>query len=505
MNALTVGSRLLGLTLVAALVAACSPSSITPPDGGFDATVNNPPRCIAGASAACGCTDGRTGAQICGTDGVYQTCQCTGPVPTGLPRCIPNMTASCQCADLRVGAQMCQADGTYSVCSCNGVAPTDAGDVPVAPTDGGIASGCNADGGIECDGDWAGHCAPGCAATQCCSPQHGAFACVARDAQGHCPAADLWIDRDRVNTSLNQEFHYFAANNCALIEHCVSAPGVRRLLRFDTRTPNTGGADMFLGPPSTSNPNFEYSSCHNHYHFNTYANYELLNSDGTIAATGHKQAFCLIDLDHYDAPASFPAHYNCGNQGIQMGFADIYGSGLDCQWVDITDVAPGTYSLRIRLNEQHLLNEANYDNNVIDVPVTINAATPDEMNLDPTNACVAMQTGTGRTCGWTVEGPARACTPGAHVTAGCSATCGLGSCTGDTMIRVYEGDRTAPGSITPDVGSIAINDDSGCPRDGGNDLCSSVGFTCPASGRYTLLTGPYRSNETAVCTVAVTP
>jgi hypothetical protein len=262
---------------------------------------------------------------------------------------------------------------------------------------------------------------------------------------------------------------------------------------------------MYLGPPSTSNPYFEFSTCHGHYHFNTYANYELLNSDGTVAATGHKQAFCLIDLDHYSAPATQPGHYNCGDQGIQMGFADIYGSGLDCQWVDITDVAPGSYLLRIRLNEEHVLNESNYGNNVAEVPVTINAATPDEMNLDPLVACVAMQAGLGRNCGWSANGTPRTCAPGSMVTIGCSETCGLGSCTGDSMIRVYEGDRTVAGSITPDLAPLASNDDSGCPRDGGGDLCSRTNFMCPVSGRYTVLTAPYRSNETMTCNIAVMP
>lgn len=33
-------------------------------------------RCIVGASAACACTDGRSGAQVCGTDGFFNACIC---------------------------------------------------------------------------------------------------------------------------------------------------------------------------------------------------------------------------------------------------------------------------------------------------------------------------------------------------------------------------------------------------------------------------------------------
>lgn len=504
------GSLFLGV----ALLQACAP-----PAGGsdaaspVDAASSALPRCVPGAAASCGCSDGRTGAQVCTADGVFGACACSGLPPDRNPpaRCVPNMAVGCVCDDLRMGVQTCGADGSYGACRCPGSPSLDASVSPDASADAsgaGDGGGCNPEGGIQCDGDWVGRCTPACTAAQCCSPQNGAFACVARDARGQCPAADLFIDADRVRTSATVQFRYFAPTNCALVERCVNGPGMRRLLRFDTRTPNQGTADMYLGAPSTTNPNFEYSTCHNHYHFNTYANYQLLATDGSVAARGHKQAFCLEDIDHAN-PMTGPAmaRYTCGNQGISMGWADIYNSGLDCQWVDVTDVAPGSYVLRITVNEAHLLNESNYDNNVINVPVTISAPTPDELNTDPLRACAAPQMGLDRTCGWTLEG-AHSCTPTARVTLGCSAACGLGTCTGDTMLRVYDGDRTAPGSLTPDLVALGQNDDSGCALPmgmTGNDLCSRVSFNCPASGRYTVLTAPYRSAERATCNLAVGP
>jgi hypothetical protein len=32
--------------------------------------------CVPGASAACACTDGRAGAQLCGKDGTFEACVC---------------------------------------------------------------------------------------------------------------------------------------------------------------------------------------------------------------------------------------------------------------------------------------------------------------------------------------------------------------------------------------------------------------------------------------------
>ena len=42
--------------------------------------------------------------------------------------------------------------------------------------------------------------------------------------------------------------------------------------------------------------------------------------------------------------------YGCSNMGISALCGDIYGSGLSCQWIDVTDVADGTYFLIVRAN-----------------------------------------------------------------------------------------------------------------------------------------------------------
>lgn len=39
--------------------------------------------CVAGASAQCTCANGKTGAQVCGSDGTYGQCSCTGSAGTG--------------------------------------------------------------------------------------------------------------------------------------------------------------------------------------------------------------------------------------------------------------------------------------------------------------------------------------------------------------------------------------------------------------------------------------
>jgi hypothetical protein len=44
------------------------------------------------------------------------------------------------------------------------------------------------------------------------------------------------------------------------------------------------------------------------------------------------------------------AQYGCGVMGISSMCGDIYGSGLACQWIDITGVPEGLYTLVVRTN-----------------------------------------------------------------------------------------------------------------------------------------------------------
>jgi len=183
--------------------------------------------------------------------------------------------------------------------------------------------------------------------------------------QGGCPLPDLTVDGDFADAQMAEQT--FPADHCAVVEGCVGAPGTRRLLRFNTRTPNLGPGDLHLGSPEDS-ALFEHSPCHGHYHFTGYADYRLLDLAGTEVGAGHKQAFCLVDLD---CPAGMVGDYRCDFQGISAGCADIYSQALDCQWVDVTDVPSGQYRLVIEINGERLLAEADYTNNVAEVPVVV--------------------------------------------------------------------------------------------------------------------------------------
>ncbi len=315
--------------------------------------------------------------------------------------------------------------------------------------------------------------------------------CRALTAGQACPLPDLTVSADAARTSLSIGHETFAPTSCALVEGCVAGPGDRRLLRFSTETPNIGAVDMVLGDPSTQ-PGFESSTCHGHYHFEGYAEYQLLDKTGAVAATGHKQAFCLLDLQSLPGTTTGP-RFHCGFQGISAGWSDVYGSGLDCQWVDITGVAPGSYLLRITVNGARTLPESNYDNNTIQVPVTIPADGVIEPPGDPLAACSAPVVGPNRDCGWEVASgqQAVACVPGTPVTLGCG--CGTDTCGSDPVLRVCDGGEACIAATA----LASIDDTCG--------LCPQAGFVCPASGTYTVLTAPYAPGSAYACQVSATP
>jgi len=321
-----------------------------------------------------------------------------------------------------------------------------------------------------------------CGASQVCCIAGFIGSCQTLSRGEVCPLPDLTVSAEVAEASLIINQETFPADSCAIEEGCVVESGNRRLLRFSTMTPNIGETDLVLGDP-TGTPGFEFAPCHNHFHFNGYARYELVNGIGEIVAVGHKQAFCLLDSMPVE-PGAPPGRFHCGFQGLTRGWADIYDSSLDCQWVDITGVADGDYLLRISINPDHVIEESNYDNNTVEVPVTITPPGP----VEPLSVCATPEQGPLRECGWDFAPgfQGAACTPGELTSVGC---CAAGSCGGDPMLRVCEGTE-ACGAQT----ALGFVDDT-C------GFCPQLEFECPPSGVFSVLSGAFSSNAPFACEV----
>lgn len=163
----------------------------------------------------------------------------------------------------------------------------------------------------------------------------------------------------------------FDAGSCEVQEGLIGA-GTRRLIRYNTEVRNIGARDMVMPPPQ-DNPFFEYHDCHGHWHFKAFASSRLLDLQGNELRVSNKVSFCLLDGLRWRADAAVNARYDCENQGIQAGWADVYDSGLPGQWIEIGDLPPGQYQLELTVNPENILTETNYDNNTVTIPFTVPA------------------------------------------------------------------------------------------------------------------------------------
>ncbi len=164
-------------------------------------------------------------------------------------------------------------------------------------------------------------------------------------------------------------------------EGCAGATTGRDLVRLSLTTRNIGPGAETLGDPMCpacethpgavcGNPDFICSPAggHNHVHYQNFLRYEIVDPSGVVAAVGGKRSFCLAESMCLNEGAF---HHGCGNQGLDPGCSDTYSYYLGCQYVDVTDVPDGTYSLRVTVDPLQQIDEASEDNNVIEEPVLI--------------------------------------------------------------------------------------------------------------------------------------
>lgn len=188
----------------------------------------------------------------------------------------------------------------------------------------------------------------------------------------NCPGGpDLTIVESAIVNSL--EIRQEAATACMVDEGCMNGFGDRTVLAFDTHIKNIGDLDYYVGNPTDNPDQFTFQNCHGHAHYEGYADYILHKPTGESIPIGHKNGFCVMDLECSDGGT---AQYGCSNMGISKQCGDIYAKYLDCQWIDITDVDTGEYILAVKVNWDQSPDalghyESNYDNNWAQVCIRI--------------------------------------------------------------------------------------------------------------------------------------
>jgi subtilisin-like proprotein convertase family protein len=239
---------------------------------------------------------------------------------------------------------------------------------------------------------------------------------------------DLSIDADRLRASI-RVINNATVTQAEVDEGCARARTGRTLIRFEVKTPNFGPGDIHFGAvscrstdpsPSCSGVNcfddpncccngrntctasggnfgnsFEFACAHGHIHFKSFAEYRLLTPDGQVAASGHKQSFCLMDIESATSndACSNPNGFTCGDQGIHAGCADVYNASLPCSFVDATGVPPGDYVLQVTIDPLDVVAESNESNNVATASVRI--GTPPPPTPNPSRALYLVRDGAG--------------------------------------------------------------------------------------------------------------
>jgi hypothetical protein len=226
---------------------------------------------------------------------------------------------------------------------------------------------------------------------------------------------DLIVDEKATRNNWLVRVEDLPANFCSVEEGNIT-PGTHTLLRFTVTTPNIGDGDVFIGSPlAHMDPNgdgdfsdqdglFEFASCHDHFHFQHYATYRLLDASGKEWKAA-KRGFCMLDTDPYNVNNGDGTwtYRSCGTasrdgfQGISTGWSDTYMFFLGGQYfvLDGGDgqpvIPPGAYIIEVHVNPPfapgkkgvcarakdpatglcHQIAESNYANNIGRVAITI--------------------------------------------------------------------------------------------------------------------------------------
>jgi hypothetical protein len=149
--------------------------------------------------------------------------------------------------------------------------------------------------------------------------------------------------------------------------------------------------------PLPASTYYEPAVMHKHWHLLGFDRFQLLAGNGAVVVADRKNGFCLGDRYDISDAASLPhavrddgtpqgnlgvalADNDCKMhnpsaldvmEGISVGSGDNYDYTVDYQWLDITAVPSGTYTVVNTVNPDHSIVESNYANNSSSIAISL--------------------------------------------------------------------------------------------------------------------------------------
>jgi len=283
--------------------------------------------------------------------------------------------------------------------------------------------------------------------------------CEAIDRAAACPLPDLAVLASGAGATVSEEVFEGVRPSAG---GCVRERGPRRRLRVSAAVANLGQADFIFGSRDALLIDNVSAS-------DEFVRYSLIDAAGETVATSHGQLPCREDVD-----ASLP--FSCAFAGLPAG-ALLPTMGLECEALDVTDLPPGGYRVRIEL--ALVWPDADPSNGRVELPV-------DLPSFNPVDPCPPVENplqglGTYRECGWlpgALPGDGT-CNPGELVLLDC------GRCTASPVLRLCAGDESCSAASSLAQTSGYSETATGAFA----EPCSGIQATCPRSGRYNVLIG----------------
>jgi hypothetical protein len=134
-----------------------------------------------------------------------------------------------------------------------------------------------------------------------------------------------------------------------------------------------------IGRTRAGTMGFDSAKGHDHWHFEQFAKYQLLDAGKKLVVRSQKVGFCIAPSDQVDMllpGAVWQVPFigfggQCGSptalwvrEQLPLGWGDTYLQFLAGQAFDITSLPNGTYYLEVVANPEHVLHETSYANDV---------------------------------------------------------------------------------------------------------------------------------------------